>query len=264
MLNKSPLMVDIDLKHWQHLQTLFLDSAKAKRRIVIIHENGEILKFVHSQRLDIVKNVKKVDDPRRVAEKVFNANRDNADFVLVFERKAFDRYTADFQDSWSPQDDIDVFVRRQFDMTGKYGDGIVTYPRPAQETLGLQWRLGSSYQEVAAAVKKYVPPNTSVVLGVFEGGSLWATLVLHFNAEHSMDVVTTVDMTEFQEARGDMQSTIKLIVSWVERHYAPCSLGLFTDMESARRIIASKDNKGIFSEIVASGKLIMNPAGKRN
>jgi hypothetical protein len=50
MLHANPLMADIG--HWRNLQSLLLESAKEKRRTVVIHENGEILKFAHPAMLD--------------------------------------------------------------------------------------------------------------------------------------------------------------------------------------------------------------------
>ena len=40
MLHENPLMLDIDVDHWRNLQALLLDSAKERRRIVVIHEDG--------------------------------------------------------------------------------------------------------------------------------------------------------------------------------------------------------------------------------
>ena len=40
MLHEDPAMLDIDVDHWRNLQSLVLDSAKARRRIVVIHEDA--------------------------------------------------------------------------------------------------------------------------------------------------------------------------------------------------------------------------------
>ncbi|HEX9014664.1 MAG TPA: hypothetical protein VF960_01525 [Chloroflexota bacterium] len=259
MLHANPLMADIDVNHWRNLQSLLLESAKGKRRIILIHENGELLKFVHSHQAEIVKNVQRVDNPRQVAEQVYRDNEGRADFVLVFERNAFDRYTADFQDTWKPDEDLDAYVHRTFDMTGNYGDGIVTYPRPARETLGLQWRVGAGYEQVKRAVNNWIPANSTVVLGIFEGDSLWATLVLHFDADHRADVVTTADTSQLKSTRGDREALARDLVDWANRRYPSCSLGLFTDLESARAFIASDDKGATLHELAGSGKLVANP-----
>src|SRR5579862_3639364 len=98
MLHENPLMADIDVDHWRNLQELILESAKEKRRIILIHENGTLLKFVHSERLNIVCNVDCVTQPHEVAEKVYRANADKADFVVVLERRAVERFFKQVQD----------------------------------------------------------------------------------------------------------------------------------------------------------------------
>src|SRR3954469_22495693 len=76
MLHEDTLMLDIDVDHWRNLQTLLLDSAKDRRRIVVIHEDGEVLKLVHSSRAAITGTVERADDPHAVAEHLY---RDNAE-----------------------------------------------------------------------------------------------------------------------------------------------------------------------------------------
>jgi hypothetical protein len=251
MLHEDPWMVDIDVNHWRNLQALVLVSAKEKRRIVVIHEQGVIQKFVHSQRLEIVRNVDRVDDPHAVAEQIYRENADKVDFVAVFERRAFDRYMAHWQDTWRPDEDLDIFVHRTYATMDDYGDAIVTYPGPARGTLGLQWRLGASYEVIRAAVERFVPANTTVVLGIFDGDELWATLVLGFDSDRRAKVVTTVDMSEL-EASGLRDRVTQAVIDWVDRKYGPCSLALFTDVEGARVFLSAGDKVAALRKIAAS------------
>lgn len=258
MLHANPLMADIDVNHWRNLQFLLLDSAKARPRIILIHENGELLKFVHSRGASIVRSVDRVDRPREVAEQVYRDNEGKADFVVVFERRAADRYFAEFQATWKPEEDLDEFVHRQFAVMDSYADGIVTYPRPARETLGLQWRLGASYEDVRQAVSSYVLPSSTIVFGILEGDDLWATLVLRFDADRRADVVTTVDPSELSGRKG-REAVAREVVAWVNRRYPSCSLGLFTDLESARSFLSSQDKPTVVRELVGKGKVLADP-----
>ncbi|PSB13442.1 hypothetical protein C7B61_00715 [filamentous cyanobacterium CCP1] len=251
-------MVDIDVNHWRNLQSLLLESAKGKRRIILIHENSEILKLVHSGREAINRTVARVENPHEVAQKLYQNNQDKADFVVVFERNAVDRYTAQFQDTWKAEEDLDEFVHRQYALMDEFPDGIVTYPRPARETLGLQWRVGATYDEIKAAVNHYVEPDSTVVFGIFEGETLWATLVLHFDADRRVNVITTVDPSELRMNQG-REMIAKEVVEWVNRKYPACSIGLFTDLDSARNFISSQDKGATIRELVEQGKLIADP-----
>lgn len=259
MLHANPWMADIDVNHWRNLQSLLLESAKGKRRIVLIHENGELLKFVHSQRAEIVRNVSRVDRPREVAEQVYRDNPGKADMVLVFERQAFDQFFGQAQGTWRADEDLDTYVHRMLAMMDDYPDGIVTYPAPARESLGLQWRIGASYEQVQAAVHQFVVPGSSVVFGILDGDSLWATLVLRFDADRRADVVTTADPSDLAR-RGALQTIAGEVVAWVNRTYPSCSLGLFTDLASARALLASREKLALIRELAAQGKLLADPA----
>jgi hypothetical protein len=258
MLHEDPLMLDIDVNHWRNLQALLLESAKEKRRIILIHENGELLKFVHSQHAEIVKNVDRVDDPHAVAEKVYRANADRCDFVAVFERRAFDRYMGQWQGTWRADEDLDSFVQRTYATLDEYADGMVTYPGRARDTLGLQWRLGTTYAAANAALTQFVPANSTLVFGVFEGDSLWATLVLGFDGNRKARVVTTVDMSQLPGATG-RKAIATEVVGWVNSRYGPCSLGLFAGLEDARSFLAAKDKLASIREIQARGGLLASP-----
>ncbi len=258
MLHAYPWMADIDVNHWRNLQYLILDSAKQKRRIILIHENGELLKFVHSQRAEIVRTVSRVDDPRAVAEQVYRDNPGKADFVAVFERRAADRYFAQFQDTWQADEDLDAFVHRQYALMDEYPDGIVTYPGPARTQLGMQWRVGASYEQVLAAASRFVPPSSTVIFGIFEGDSLWATLVLGFDADRRAQVVTTVDPME-HEWIGPWKDQAKAAVAWVNHKHGPCSIGLFTDLAGAKALLAQTDKLAVFKSLSAAGRLVADP-----
>ena len=257
MLHENPLMVDANVDHWRNLQTLLLESAKGKPRIIVIHEDGVILKFVHSRRAEIVRPVDRIDDPHSAAKAIYEANPGTCDFVAVFERRGFDRYFGAFQDTWRADEDLDVYVQRTYAMMDDYPDAIVTHPGRARDTLGLQWRFGASYEAGTSAIRSLVPPETSVILGVFEGDALWATLVLRFDADHRADVVTTIDPTELSATGRDALASEA--VAWVESRYGRCSIGLFTDLEGARAFLRSTDKAAELAAIAARGALIANP-----
>jgi hypothetical protein len=262
MLHEDPAMLDIDVDHWRNLQSLILDSAKARRRIVVIHEDAEILKFVHSDREPVVRTVERVEDPHLLAERVYRDNADNVDFVAVFERRAFDEYFGRFQGTWRADEDLDAFVHRTYELLDEYRDGIVTHPGPARNVLGLQWRLGATYDQVTLAVERYVPPDSTVVFGIFDDDALWATLVLGFDADLRADVVTTVDPSSLTVERG-RAAIAQEVVAWVGERYRPCSLGLFTSRPGARTFLDAGDKLEALLELREHGDLIAEriPAG---
>jgi hypothetical protein len=258
MLYAYVQMTDIDVDHWRNLQTLLLESAKEKRRIILIHENGELLKFVHSQRADIVRNVDRVDNPHEVAENVYRANADKADFVVVFERRAFDRFFGQVQDTWKADEDLDEYVHRMYATLDEYSEGIVTYPGPARTMLGLQWRVGASYEDIKAAVERFVTPNTTVVFGVFADNALWASLTLGFDADRRVSLITTADPSKLNTSGGS-EAVAKELTGWVSQKYAPCSLALFMDLDGARTLLSSQDKLATLRDLARKGSLVTGP-----
>lgn len=256
MLHEDTQMVDIDVDHWRNLQNLLLDSAKGRRRIIVIHDNGEVVKLVHSQRKPVVGIVKRVDDPHLLAEQLFRANSGSVDFVAVFERRAFDEYFGRVQATWRPTEDLDEFVHRGYQLLDEYPNEIVTYPGRARKTLGLQWRLGASYEAIKEAVQGFVLPGTTIVLGVFEGDGLWATLVLGFDQDLRVKLVTTVDPTELT-AHG-RQALAEASVAWVEGRYGRCSIALFTSLGGARDFLATENKRAMLLQLAAKEDLIIS------
>jgi hypothetical protein len=257
MLHQDVAMLDIDVDHWRNLQSLLLDSAKARRRIVLIHEDGRLLKFVHSDGVPLTREIDRVDDPHTVAERVYHANAELADLVVVFERTALDRYFAQVQDSWRADEDIDSYVHRMYAALDDYPDGIVTHPGPAREQLGLQWRVNASYDDILAAVRTYIPPRSTVVLGVFADDTLWASLILGFDTQGRIDFVSTADPDEL--ATGDHDQQARALVERADRRHGPCSLGLFTNRENARRWLHRPDKLTGLQELAQQGSLLANP-----
>lgn len=261
MLNPKAPMVDIDVGHWRNLQALLLDPASARPRIVVIHEDGEILKFAHSEGAGVIRNVERVEDARTAAEEIYRANSEAVEFVAVFERRAMDRFFAEVQDSWSSDDDVDEFVHRMYSALDKYPDGIATYPDSPGMTLGLQWRVGANYEEVEGAISRYIAPNSTAVFGIFEDDALWASLVLGFDSDGKVSLITTADPSEV-DFGGDPRSTARELVEWANGKFSPCSLGLFVDLGDAKTFLASRDKAATLRDLASKDKLIADPAPK--
>lgn len=251
-------MQDIDVDQWRNAQELILDSAKARRRIVVLHDDGTIRKIAHSDGSPIREQPDAVQDPTATAKALYEANIGTVDFVAVFERTAFDAYFARIQDSWDIDEELDGFVQRTYALLDEFDGGMVTYPRPARETLGLQWRIGATRDQVIAAAERYIPVNTTVVLGVVDGDALWASLVLAFDENHSAITVTTVDTSEV-DVVGDLSTIASHAVEWVRQKHGTCSLGLFLERKAAEAFLEATDKGGALREASSAGKLVLAP-----
>lgn len=254
MLHADVRMVDIDVDHWRNLQSLLLESAKSRRRIVLIHEDGRAVKLAHSEGSEVEGRIERVDRPVEVAERLLRDNKGTADLVVVLERGAVDRYFAAVQDSWDPDEDVDEYVHRMQVTLDDYPDGLVTAPGPARDQLGLQWRVGATYEQVTAAVERFVEPDSTMVVGVFRDGALWSSLVLGFDADRRVSLVTTADPDDLG-ADTDRHG----LLAWVgDRHPAP-SLGLFADEADARELLRRRDKLEAARELTAGDRLVVEP-----
>lgn len=238
MLHQDVLMADIDVDQWRNAQALLLRSAKAARRLVVIHDQGEVVKFRHTDGVACSGRVARVEDPQALAKDLYEANRELVDFVVVMEREAVDSYFAAVQDSWDIDDDLDIFVQRTYALLDTFPEGIVTYPGPARDVLGLQWRTGASLDDVRAAAAGIVPPETTVILGVQDGAALWASLVLDFDAEHKVSSITTADPSKV-DIRGSREEVLDRLTAWQEAEGKTVSVALTLDRSAVDSYLES-------------------------
>lgn len=258
MLHKDVLMQDIDVAQWRNAQELLLESAKERRRIVVLHDDGVVRKVAHSHGGSVQGSPDRVDDAHAVARTLYEANAADVDFVAVFERRAFDTYFAAVQDSWRIDEELDGFVQRTYALLDDFPDGMVTYPQPARVTLGLQWRLGAARDDVLAAARAFVTSGSTIVLGVFDAGALWASLVLTFDDAGSVTSITTADPEEVDLA-GERAEVLSRVLDWVRAKHGDVSIGLFFDRPHAEAFLRAEDKTRALQEAVKADAAVLSP-----
>lgn len=257
MLATDPRMQDIDTDQWRNLQTLTTVSAKARPRIIVIHDHGQVQKFRHSEGGPINGPTEStVDDAAALAERVYAANRETTDFVAVFDRDAVDAYYARLQDSWSADEDLDRYVHRSLTLLDEFADGIVTHPGPASIQLGLQYRLGGSYEQVESAIAAFIEAGDVVVFGVVEDDQLWTSLVLGFDDDKKISTITTVDPAE---VGGELSRIAEQVDDQVIRRHRTPALALFVDRALADRLVAGFDVTTVRAAL-ADGSALLSAA----
>jgi sulfite reductase beta subunit-like hemoprotein len=250
-------MTDIDVDQWKKVQEMFLESSKEKKRIIMIRESQEILKFVHSDREEIVKSIHKITNPQEDARKVYEDNKERTDFVLLVDRKGVERFFGEVQESWNPDEDLDEYVYKMYAKLDEYKDEIVTYPGPARKTLGLRWKLAMSYPQAKKFVNKYIPRDSVVVIAIFEDSNLiWGSLVLGFDDKGKITLITTIEKSKIAE---DWKKEYKNIIKWAEEKFNKCSLGLFVDKRSMEMILKSRGKLATIRGLSREGKAIVYP-----
>ncbi len=256
MLHENVLMADIDVDQWRNAQALLLRSAKATRRLVVIHDHGTVVKFRHTSDETVTGQVTQVDDPHALAKSLYEANKEVVDFVVIMERSAVDDYFAAMQDSWDIEEDLDVFVRRTHALLEEYADGIVTYPGPARDTLGLQWRFGAPFEAIDAAVRRRVAPGSTVVLGVHDNGALWTSLIIDFDASRKVASITTADPS-LVDIHGARDEVLARLTAWQAATGKDVSIALSFDHDAVEEFIAGPvvDKERVLGALVAAHRV---------
>ncbi len=255
MLHQDVLMADIDVDQWRNAQSLLLRSAKSCPRLVVIHDKGRVVKFRHSRGMPVHGHVDSVADPHRLARDVYEANKAVVDFAVVLDRDSVDSYFAQVQDGWDIDDDLDAFVQKTYAALDSYPDGIVTYPGRARDTLGLQWRIGASHDQVVAAVRELVAPQSTVVLGVSAEDRLWASLILDFDDDANVTSITTADPSAV-DLNGTHEELTTRLSTWVEKSGKTVSFAMVLDRDAATEFLAARaeDKKTTLLGLLTQGR----------
>ena len=261
MLHAHPDMTNIDTDQWRSLQALLTVSAKARPRIVVIHDRGTLLKLRHTEGRPVQGGVpalgSTITDPHALAVDLYDANVDTTDFVVVFERGAVERHYAAQQDSWEVDEDLDVFVHRGNLALDEQGDGIVAHPGTASGQLGLQFRSGASYEDVVASVGRFVPAGAHVALGVLDGDRLDASLVLGFDEDHAITHITTAQPSA--AAPGTLADVARQVSDWVSDTHGRCELGLFAQRSEAEELLDNGVSVTGLRRLLDRGRLVAEP-----
>ncbi|HBT51270.1 MAG TPA: hypothetical protein DEA49_04070, partial [Petrotoga sp.] len=97
MLDKNPLMIDLDIDQWSKLHNEFLLGVREKKRITLIHEKGKVLNITHSHNESINRPISIVVDPQRDAKELFEANKESTELVIILDRSSVETYYDEVQ-----------------------------------------------------------------------------------------------------------------------------------------------------------------------
>ena len=121
----------------------------------------------------------------------------------------------------------------------------------------MQFRSGAPYNDVIAAVDRFVPAGAHVALGVLDGDRLHASLVLGFDDEHALTHITTAQPSALTP--GDLAEVAKQVSDWVRSTYGRCELGLFAQRSEVEGLLEHGVSTTALGQLVAEGKLVAEP-----
>ncbi len=241
MLDLHAQMIDIDINSWAYLQSKLIRSGRELRRIIIIHEEGNILKFVHSHGKAIRKVIDKITNPFEDAKRVYEANKEIIDYVIIINREGVEEYFAELQEKWDPNESIIEYTIKMRRLLDKYHEKslIVTYPGKPTDYLGWIPTVKINYEDIVKFVRDFIVPESLVVLFVFEEQELKANLILGFNKELKIDLITSLDILKpLRVEEYDWKHNYKELITIIEGKIGrKVSLGIFVTEEILNDII---------------------------
>jgi hypothetical protein len=249
-------MEDIDKDQWAHAQDILLESSKEKSRLIVLHDNGIIRKIGRTDGTPVVASPESIVDAQSQARKLFEANQDGLDFVAIYERHAFDEYFSRMQNSWIADEPLDSFVDRQYRLLDEYPDDLVTYPGPAKCQMGLQYRFGTERNEAIALAHKWASPNTSILLGIYQEGQLWASLVMSFDGGMDISALTTVD-AERVDVVGDISTVTERAMDWLSRTHLSAAAALVWRMPAFEEFKKAENKEAAVAKALMNGSAVL-------
>lgn len=119
---------------------------------------------------------------------------------------------------------------------------------PADQTLGLQWKLGASHDEVVAAAEALVTPDSSVVLAVHDAGALWTSLILRFDEDRKVISIGTADPS-LVDIHGDRAEVTQRLVTFANGREGNVKLVVSCTKEAAERFLEAQDKAAVVAEL---------------
>ncbi len=269
MLDENIQVIDIDARQWVNLFSLLTGSffrtekkreTKPGSRLLIVHEQGKVIKALDSKRGIITRELEEISpqDLNHLAKEL------GANLIIALERGALRELVSRAESGLNLSLDyvaqlLEYYQSfRELVLEGK----ILLYPRiPLREL---------KYQGLLNLLKIAVPEEKVIILVVFDpeaedlsGLPIFTSLILRIRKGHQLDLLTTTEalgderLKKIQDWRKDYHKIIRL----AEEKFGSVFFGIFT-CSSALQELAGQPRKELLKSLtkfLKQDKIIINP-----
>lgn len=120
----------------------------------------------------------------------------------------------------------------------------------------MQYRFGVTRNEAIVLANRWVRPNSSLLLGVYDEGGIWASLVMSFDSELTMVELTTVD-AERVDVKGDLGEVTARAMEWMIENHRPDAAALVWTREAFDKFREAKNKELAVAAALANGAAVV-------
>jgi len=251
MISPDVRILDINPYQWRHLLDALFPWHSA-RRLVIVHEQGRVLKAFDTERgLRPDLKATSVHNPVSLAQHLYLS--EHVEQVLVLERAALDDYFATLHTIYNPSEDGDCYFQRAR-LALDDDSRLVRYP-PGPRGL----RLAGVPYETWENLITLVPNGHTLVLGIFDEGYIWASLIVRVE-DGKVDLIATSDSVMPLEVHvTDWRKDYRVLPDRVAAQIGPPFAGLFSTRDGFLDLVTTQDKLARLKALRAEGRVILEP-----
>ncbi len=260
MIHPNTLIQDIDAEGWVNLLSLADKNNlrrlagmppgehKRRSRLFVIYEGDRVLKAVHTEKGSVLDGFRWAG-PDNLAEV---ARREGADRVIAAHRDALARGFAAYQNKIDLEGDyVGQLIEIYNTFVSRLGRDVFIYPRRKLRHV--------NFDVIQRGFRYAVPSNSTLLLYIFDGDKLWASLIVGVT-DTDIDLITTHDALEAGGLKiSSWKKDHKKITSSVERNFRKPSVGIFCRLDALARVLLERKPLPALAEARKKGHIILEP-----
>jgi len=260
MIHPDMLIRDIDPEGWVNLLSLADKNnlrrlagrpprkRKPKTRLFVIYEGNRALKAYHTGKGSVLDGFR-WPGPDNLEEVAW---REDADVVIAAPRNAMALGFAAYQNKVDLEGDYaGQLIQAYNTFVSRVGRDVFIYPPRKLKTV--------NFDLLQRGFKYIVPSNSAIILYIFDGDKLWASLIVGVG-EADIDLITTHDALEAQGMRvTSWKKDRKKITSAVGRIFRKPSLGVFCQVEALAKVMLERKPLPALAKARKKEDIILDP-----